>query len=333
MKNHIHVITFALGLLATAVTAQQVLAESPTTADWQEAKSSEVMLRESVTVNSKHIRLGDIFINAGENAQAVVAYAPEPGKKAIFDARWLYRVARAYRLDWKPESIADRSVIVRQSVVIGRAEIEDHILAALINKGIDSNISVELNNRMMRLYVPGDSSATIAVEDVIYEPRTQRFTAIIVAPAGDPDAKRLRLTGRARKVSDVPVLSRRILAGEVISKNDIKWIKAYSNRLQADTILDADALIGKTPRRILRRGVVVRASDIRRPILVPKGALVTIILNRPRMTLTSQGKALEAGSDGDTIRVANTRSKIVIEAIVIGYNKVTVVPASQMAMK
>ncbi len=332
MKNHIPVITFTLALLIAAMAAPQVRAEVQSTADRQ-SPADKVMLQESVTVNSRRIRLGDIFINTGDKASAVIAYAPEPGKKAIFDARWLYRVARIYRLDWKPESVADRSVVIRQSVVIDRAEIEDQILAALANKDLGDNISVELNNRMMRLYVPGDASATIAVEDVIYEPRTQRFSAIIVAPAGSPEAKRIRVSGRARSVSDVPVLSRRILAGEVITADDIKWIKAYSRRLQANTIIDAADLVGKTPRRIIRQGAIIKASDVRRPIMVAKGSLVTIILSRPRMTLTSQGKAMEAGSDGDTIRVSNTRSNIMIEAIVIGYNKVTVVPASQMAMR
>jgi flagella basal body P-ring formation protein FlgA len=61
-------------------------------------RKAKVLLRESVTVKSKMVLLGDIFTHTGENADIPIAYAPEPGKRAIFDARWLYRVARTYGL-------------------------------------------------------------------------------------------------------------------------------------------------------------------------------------------------------------------------------------------
>ena len=40
-----------------------------------------VALRETVTVNSSLVRLGDLFTGAGEKSPAVVAYAPGPGER------------------------------------------------------------------------------------------------------------------------------------------------------------------------------------------------------------------------------------------------------------
>ena len=76
----------------------------------------------------------------------------------------------------------------------------------------------------------------------------------------------------------------------------------------------------------------MQANSIRRPILVAKGSLVTIILKAPQMTLTAQGKALENGSDGDTVQITNTQSNKVIEAEVTGPGKVSVLAPNQLAM-
>ncbi len=297
------------------------------------AEAAPVALRQSVTVSGGLVRLGDLFVPAGDKAEAAVAYAPAPGKRAIFDARWLYRVARAYGLNWRPLSIHDKAVVARESIVIGRREIADHILAALVDKGVDADMRVELSNRMLRIHVPGDSTATVAVEDVAYDARTRRFIAIVAAPADDPAARRIRVTGRVHRVIDVPVLTRRVLAGEVIRKRDVKWIAMRGDRLQRDTIQDSGALIGKSPRRGLRAGVPVRVSDVRLPVLVPRRSLVTIMYRVQSMTLTAQGRALEDGGAGDTVRVANTQSNTVVQAVVTGVNRVSVQPAGPIAMK
>ncbi len=283
-----------------------------------------VALRETVTVNSSLVRLGDLFTGAGEKSPAVVAYAPGPGERAVFDARWLYRIAKAYKLDWKPLSIGEQTVVKRESQIISHEEIRDYILAALVDKGTDADMQVELSNRLLRIHVAGDRTATAAVEDVAFDPRTQRFTAVLVAPADNPAAKRFRVTGRLHKMTETPVLNRRILPGEVIASDDITWIKTRSSRLQRNTILAAEDLIGREPRRGLRAGVPVRASEVRRPVLVPKGGLVTMVLRMPSRVLTAQGRALEAGSDGDVIRVTNTQSNTVIEAVVAGAGRVSI---------
>ncbi len=297
------------------------------------AEAAPVTLRQSVTVSGTLVRLGDLFVPAGDKAEAAVAYAPAPGKRAIFDARWLYRVARAYGLNWRPLSIHEKAVVARESIIIGRREIADHILAALVAKGVDADMQVELSNRMLRIHVPGDSTATVAVEDVAYDPRTRRFIAIVAAPADDPAARRIRVTGRVHRVIDVPVLTRRVLAGEVIRKRDVKRIAMRSDRLQRDTIQDPGALIGKSPRRGLRAGVPVRVSDVRLPVLVPRRSLVTIMYRVRSMTLTARGRALEDGGAGDTVRVANTQSNTVVQAVVTGANRVSVLPAGPIAMK
>jgi flagella basal body P-ring formation protein FlgA len=291
-----------------------------------------VMLRESIAVNSKVVRLGDLFVGVGDKADITVAYAPEPGKRAIFDANWLFRAARAYKLNWRPLSLHDQVVVERESLMVTREEIEDHIRAALIERGADPAMQVELTNRMMRIYLPGTATSTIGVEDVAYESRSGRFAAVIAAPAGEPAATRVRVSGRVHKITQVPVPARRLAINDVITERDVKFVAIRDDRVPRDAVTNADELIGMAAKRGLRPGVPVQSTAVQQPILVPKGSLVTIVLQIPKMTLTAQGKALDNGSDGDTIRITNSQSKKVIEAEVTGPGKVVVRSADAVAI-
>src|SRR5262249_4846698 len=85
----------------------------------------EIALRTSVIVEGKYIPLGDLSENAGPNAEKNVAYAPQPGRRATFDGKWLYRVANAYGLKWRPFSLNVHAVVERASQQIQPDEVRD----------------------------------------------------------------------------------------------------------------------------------------------------------------------------------------------------------------
>jgi len=327
-----NILTIGIMALALALSLPANLKAGQETDAPDFGTQAPITLQESVRLDGKIVYLGDLFTNVGDKAGIAVAYTPSPGKRAVFDARWLSRVARMHRLKWRPLSRHDRIVVERASTVISREQIAEEVLTALIDQGAEPGMDVEFSNRMLRLHVGSQDVADVGVEDSILDPRTNRFSAIIHAPAGDPGAKRIRVTGRIYSTSEIPVPTRRILGGEIIRKADIKWIKVRSRRLQNDVIVSDLDLIGKAPRRGLRSGQAVRKSMVRRPVLVKKGSLVTITLIAPKMTLTAQGKAKSDGSEGDIIQVANTQSKMVVEAEVIGTGRVAVRLAINLAM-
>jgi len=296
------------------------------------AVAAPIVLRESVSVDGKTVRIGDLFLNVGEKAEIAIAYAPEPGSRAVFDARWLFKVARAYKLDWRPMGRHDKVVVQRNATLISREEIADQMSIALAEQGVDPDMTVEFSNRMLRLYVPRNKVPSIGIEDIEYEARTKRFSAVIHAPAGDLSAKRVRVSGRLYKTMEIPVPARRILGGEIITRQDIKWIRVRSARLHTDVIVDELDMIGKSPRRGLKAGYPVRTSAVRRPVLVPKGSLVTMILRAPKMLLTAQGKALQDGAEGDVIRITNSQSNKIVEAEVIAAGQVAVRQTTLIAL-
>lgn len=287
------------------------------------------MLREHVVVDENVIRLSDLFTNVTDRAEAPVAYAPQAGKRAVLDARWLYRVARAYNVDWQPLSAKVATVVERASISVPLSEIKAEILFALAEYNVSEDMDVEFSTRFTELHLPAGSIPTINVESVNYQDRTGRFTAMVSAGEGAHATDKVRLTGRAYRVTEVPVLTNRVLRGDIIRSADIKWVRLRADRVQTDVLMHMDDLIGMTPKRGLRANTPVRVTDVQRPRLVEKNDLVTIVHHVPNMILTAQGKALQHGADGDVVQVKNAQSTQVIEAEVIGPGRVAVRTVAQ----
>ena len=315
--------------VAVAIVAILTLLPEAAPAAGSPAGDPPLTLRPAATVDDNLVRLGDLFDGVGDKAEVGVGYAPAPGRRVVFNARLLYRIAQAHGLHWRPLSIHDHVVVERESIVIEGEEIERRILAALADKGVDpQGVAIQLGTPGLRLHLSADADPTIAVDVVAYDPRSGRFTVVVTAPSGDPAARPLRVSGRLHEVAEVPVLTDRVPRGEVIGADDVQWLRLRTDRLPPNTVLDADGLIGLTPKRTLRPGEPVRGSEVQRPIVVPKGGLVTLVLTTSGMQMTVRGQALDNGGEGDTIRVANARSHTIVEGIVTGAGRVTI-PSSR----
>ena len=290
----------------------------------QVAAAEEAILKNAVIVEGRYITLGDLFENAGARTKTNVAYAPSPGKRVIFDARWLYRVARANGLKWRPFNLKTRAVVERAGQEIRRAEIVDALMSEFKERGLDDDIEIDFGGRSMRLYVAANRAATVGIESLNHDPNTGRFVATIAVPAGDPAAHRLRITGRIYTLISVPVLSKKLYRGDIIRKHHLEWKKIRKTKILRQTITEPEQLIGMAAKRLIGADRPIRTAQIRRPLLIAKGGLVTIRLNYANMSLTAQGRSLDEGSLGDVVRITNSQSKNIVEARVTGANRVRV---------
>ena len=122
----------------------------------------------------------------------------------------------------------------------------------------------------------------------------------------------------------MPVLNRRVNAGEIISRADIGWIEVNANQISGNLAASEADLINRTPRRSLAINTPVYLYEVQQPRLVTRGQLVTMVLRTRNMTLTTQGKATQDGAAGEVIRVVNTQSNRTVDATVLSANEVTV---------
>ncbi|MFQ5784697.1 MAG: flagellar basal body P-ring formation chaperone FlgA [Alphaproteobacteria bacterium] len=296
------------------------------------AQAGEIQLRSSAVIDDPVVTLGDLLIGAGDAADVVVARAPAPGRRMVIGVRQIYKAARANGLVWRPLGGLDRVIVRRASKRIGHAEIASRLRKAINKISPREKLSVELPNRTAEIDLPTDAVATLDVENLDYRRESGRFSATLVAAAGTPYVTRLNVVGRVRAMVEMPVLRRAVLRGEIINEDDIAWTELPADRVRTNYITDSADLVGMSPRRTLRPDRPVRSNDVHAPVAVAKGANVVMTFRTAFMVLTAAGRALEDGALGATIRVLNTRSNMVIDALVEGSNLVSVTTRQNIAL-
>lgn len=309
-------IAFLLGLALCAGQAAADTAASP------------MQLKSDVTVEGRVVTLGDLFIGTVPGPERPVLEAPAPGQSYQLDATWLGQLAHAWALPWRPSSQFDLVRLTRASVGIETGVLRMAISDALAERGLIGEIGMDVDGGMPNVAISLGGEPTVAVQRLAFDPQSGRFSAALVAPAiGTPEVI-LTVTGRVYGLVDVPVLNRRLAPGETVAESDIEWTTLPADRIGATVVVDAADLLGKTPRRPIRPGVPIRMTDLAVAIAVTKGSLVTLALQTPTMQLTVQGKAMQNGAIGETIRVLNTTSNRTLEGVVVSPTEVAVLPST-----
>jgi flagellar basal body P-ring formation protein FlgA len=207
----------------------------------------------------------------------------------------------------------------------GREEVVSALARALVERGAGDRLELEFANREIAVEGP---EARLTVELLDFDRESRRFVALIGA-----GGERSRLAGRAFQLFDVPIPARPLAAGELIDEADLEWQAVRADRLDRNAATAAAQLVGMTPTRGLKPGRVVRTSEVRPPVLVAKGALVTMSVSAPGLTLTATGRALDEGAEGDLVRVLNVQSKRTVEGVVAGQNQVRIPALQRLAAK
>ncbi|HEY1707400.1 MAG TPA: flagellar basal body P-ring formation chaperone FlgA [Rhizomicrobium sp.] len=114
----------------------------------------------------------------------------------------------------------------------------------------------------------------------------------------------------------VAVPSHDIPRGATISDADLAYQMVAG--AQAGVVTSMNQLDGMEARRVLRAGETVRVDDVRHPIVVTKGSLVTMTFEAPGITLTATGKATTEGGIGEQVTVVNPVSYRQIICTVVG---------------
>ena len=132
------------------------------------------------------------------------------------------------------------------------------------------------------------------------------------------------VAGRFEVMISVPVLSRQFNAGDVIESKDITMRDMPERQLRKDTITSAEAIIGKSPLRMISADRPIRAQEVAMPSMIKKGDIVQMSYTTNYMLITDQGEALQDGTNGALIRVKNSKTGRAVSARVAGAGQVEV---------
>lgn len=279
--------------------------------------------RPLAVVEEPVLRLGDVFENAGPRAGQAIGAAPAPGRRLVLDATQLAALARAHGLPWRPLSANERAVVERPGRALPREEIDAALRADLIRLGLDPDAEIDLG-QFLPPVVPPAALAHLSAENTALDAATGRFSATLVVLAEGMPMLRLRLAGRAVPTQHAVVATRRIGLGETVGAGDVRLVRLRAERVRPGTAQRLDEVVGQRLRRPMAADMPFAAADLSAPSLVEKNALVTMVLEAPGLSLSVQGRALEAAPRGALVSVMNLASRSVVEGEVIGPGRVRV---------
>lgn len=291
-------------------------------------------LRASVSVTSDVVRVGDLIDNAGSAALIPVYRSPDLGTTGALPVAHVLSVLRAKQVIGVMTGDIKEVQVTRLARTLASKDLEDAVTAALGRRfglGDAANITVTFDRGVAELRL--DASNTGALQPVAtrFDARSGRFDiAFEIANDNNPAPTKLRFTGTAIETVEVAVLTRDIDRADLLKSSDLSLERRPKAEVTGEPA-SRDRSIGMQLRRPMRAGTPLRVADMVKPDLVVRDQAVTIIYEVPGLHLTTRGKAIESGAEGDTVSVLNPQSKRTLTGVVTGRGQVTVQGASQSA--
>jgi flagella basal body P-ring formation protein FlgA len=284
-------------------------------------------LKGDVVVSGDILSLGDLVEGITAEAAARPLFrAPALGQTGTIQARRIIEAARPLGLAIETGGRM-QVVVTRATRRIGTPEIEAAVKRALeTQQRVDGQaLSINFDGPAPALLVAPDVQGQLTAEEVTYDRRSRRVSALLWIGPGPTERKAaVRVTGVAVEYIEVAVLNRPLGRGETAAAADFVFEKRVREGVPSDAQTELQTLAGRVARRALQAGAVVRSGDLARPEIVARGDVVTIVYEVPGMTLTLRGRASDAGAQGDIIAVVNPQSKKTLQAQIIAPGKVSV---------
>lgn len=285
-------------------------------------------LRSGVTALGDVLTLGDLVAGlAADLAREPVFRAPALGETGTIQSHRVLDALRARGVD----QVRDRGVV---QVVVTRAarRIEMREIEAAIRQGLEARFGLDARQMVLSLdqgapqvAVEPDLSGEIAAQDLSYDPRSRRVSAVLtLAGSHALKLKPVRIVGQMMETTDVVLLQRPVARGEIVASQDIITERRPREGMAQDLATEPAAVIGKSARRALQPGQPLRLSDLQRHEIIARNEIVTAVFEAPGLVLTMRGRANEAGALGDLVTVQNLTSKKIVQGVVTGPGRIAV---------
>ena len=285
------------------------------------ALATPTLRRDDVTLSDQSVRLSDLFQDVERDR--IIGPAPDPGGRIVVESLQLAAIARQFGVDWRPMSTADRVVLERPGRAFPRASVKEALRVALNAAGIPPNSEIETPALTLPMVPPNDT-ARPDVTEANYDPASGRFTALLSITADGMRPFNARMSGHVQEMVDLQVTTRRLNVGDVIGDDDLQPAHVRAGLARSEPARDPNQAVGMALQRPLNAGAPILLADLAKPMMVMRGAIVQVQLNRPGLSLTVQGVAMDSAALGDPVQVVNPTSRSVMTATVTGTSSVRV---------
>jgi flagella basal body P-ring formation protein FlgA len=315
---------FARSLLVTALLA---LASSSAFAQEKEDTIAVPVLRAQVTVEREVVLIGDMVENAGTSAQIAIYRAPDLGMTGTLPTAQIINVLQAHQVIGVDTRDIKSVSVTRLARTLESKEIESqvaHVLEHRNGLGDAAALSLTFDREVQDVRLEAWNNGSLQPVSTRYEPRGGRFD-ITFEIANDTSSARtkLRFTGIAVEMIEAAVLTRSVERNDVLKASDVITERRPKAEAGSDAVARGQA-VGMQMRKQVRAGQPLRSADLAKPDLVQRDDNVTLVYEAAGLYLTIRGKALENGTEGDTVSVLNLQSKRTISGVVVGRDQVVI---------
>jgi flagella basal body P-ring formation protein FlgA len=281
------------------------------------------LMKSDVTVSSAIVTFGDMFDNAGADAEKALFRAPNPGTTGNVDLRTILQAASRIGAPAFDTNGLEQVRVSRSFALVDQSMLTELIEANLRTKGIltgQMQIQAHFNDSFEPIKA-ADSFQPAKLDALRYLPGSNSFTARYIV---DGLANALTLSGTLDLLIEAPHLVASLPAGTVLAPEHIAMRPISIRQADAQGIPNYDQLIGKALNRPSRDGMLLRANDVSVPLTIAKNDLVTIVFQQGPMTLTVKGQAITSAAQGEALQVLNLASRRIISATAISPGAVAV---------
>jgi flagella basal body P-ring formation protein FlgA len=293
-----------------------------------------VAVNAEATVSGPHITLGELATVTGDDRDRVKALsalrlgtAPAPGHRIALTRDTLgVRLANAggdyNEITWQvPPTItvitaaqtvgSERLLAAATEAVrsLGSSDADGEI--SIVPIGPVPDVMAPLGRLDIKAEVPGgvhlSAPTTVAVA---ISTDGQPFTTVTV---------RFRVKG----YEQVVVAARNIAAREAITAENVRSERREIGKMTG-YITDIEKVVGLAARRPIMAGMPLTEAVVDKPVVMKRGAAVTILVKAGEMIVAAGGQALQEGREGELIRVQNATTKRIVNARVVDANTVQV---------
>ena len=306
-------------MFVRSMLAAALLVTAPSAALAQESEDTIAapMLRAQVTVEGDVVRIGDMVENAGTASQIAIYRSPDLGTTGTLPIAQVINTLQAHQVIGVDTRDIKSVSVTRLARILEGKEIESQVAHALEHRsglGDAANLNLTFDRDVQDVRLEAWNNGPLQPVSARYEPRSARFdVSFEIANDTNNGRTKLRFTGIAVEMLEAAVLTRNVDRGDVLKASDVGNDAATRGHA-----------VGMQMRKGLRAGQPLRVADLGKPDLVQKDGNVTLIYEAAGIYLTSRGKAVDSGTEGDTVTVLNLQSKRTISGTVVGRDQVAI---------
>lgn len=194
-----------------------------------------------------------------------------------------------------------------------------HSLSDQYKDKADFTVTVgQLDNRLQL-----EKCSDLLIPEVEFGNLSQNNFTVKVS-CSSPKKWAVRVPIKVQLFKQIVVTTQQLMRDHLIGAADLQLSRQDVSQLSDGYFQSIDELIGMAAQKPIPSGAVIKHHMLKRPTLVHRGEIVKIVISMPGLTIEGTGIAQNDGAKGEMVKVKNSRSNKIVDAMVSDFGATTI---------